>query len=432
MVCAALTVACSREVGPTGPTPLVPDSTPLCDASDPGQVVATQGIHLLTSTQLMNTIAIVSPAAAQMVVDQALFPVLSDLAVRFPPPRAEQFHSIPDADTLAPFNNTAVAVGNYVRDNFASITKCVSPASDACATAYLDALAVRAYRRQLTAAEQARFANLYTTLRDQTVNGYEVTLSVEEATGNAVYALLMAPQVLWRWEIGGAQVSTAPPGVYLADDELASSLSFFLTDQPPDALILADTKAGTFRANLAGHVDRLLAGQTSRAWLRHIMEIYFFLNQLPSTIIDTGKFPIAAGGLIYGDLQTESRLFLDDVLWKGKVTDLLTSRKAFLNSNLATQIYDVPVPAGATATNFVETTLSSETRSGLLTNAGFITTRARSIGVSIVPRGLAVKALFTCMSTGAETDLDPIVSQMIGQAAANTGVQTAQQQVAFR
>jgi hypothetical protein len=426
---AALAPACAREVGPTGPAPLVPDSTPLCDASDPGQVVAPQRIQLITSTELMNMIGLVSPAAAEMVVTQALFPVLSDITVRFPPPRAEQYRSIPDADTLLPFSVTAQAVGNYVRDNFASVTKCSSPATDACATGYLDALAVRAYRRQLTADEQARFSALYTTLRDQLANGYEVTLSVEEATGNAVYALLMTPQLLWRWELGGAQVSTSPPGVTLTDDELASSLSFFLTDRPPDDLMLADTKAGTFRANLAGHIDRLLATQTSRAWLRHIMEIYFFLNQLPSVLIDSGKFPIVAGGGIYGDLQTESRLFLDDVMWNGKVTDLLTSRRTFLNSNLATQIYDVPVPAGATATSFVETTLPSDTRSGLLTNAGFITTRARSTGPSVISRGIAVKSLFTCLDTGPE---DPADFAMINQAALNTSLQTAQQQVAFR
>jgi hypothetical protein len=52
VVCAALALACSREVRPTGPAP---DSTPLCDASDPGQVVALQRIQLLTSTELMNT-----------------------------------------------------------------------------------------------------------------------------------------------------------------------------------------------------------------------------------------------------------------------------------------------------------------------------------------------------------------------------------------
>ena len=86
-------------------------------------------------------------------------------------------------------------------------------------------------------------------------------------------------------------------------------------------------------------------------------------------------------------------------MWNGKVMDLITSKKAFLNSNLATMIYNVPMPSGATPTNFVETTLPEDQRAGMLTNAGFITRAARATGVGVVPRGLAVKALFLCLET---------------------------------
>jgi hypothetical protein len=418
------------STGPSGPGGSTTVETPLCDASDPTQVVAPQRIALLTSTELMNMIRLVSNDAAQMVIDEQLFPVITDLTVRFPPPRAEQYHSIIDTLALAPFDKTAQAIGNYVRDNFAAVTMCPTPATDGCATAYLGNLATRAYRRPLTPDEQVRFANLYGDLRSQLVNGYQVTLSVEEATGYAVYALYMTPQVLWRWELGG-EAAAALLAVYLTDAELASSLSFFLTDQPPDDMLTAEANAGTLRAHLASQVDRILQLQTSRDWLRHVMEVYFFLNQLPGTSIDPSLFHIVAGGAIYGDLQTESRLFLDDALWNGKVTDLLTSRKAFLNTNLASTIYDVPSPAGATPTTFVETMLPDDKRSGLLTNASFITTRARSIGVSLIPRGTAVKALFLCLWTPG-LDLGSAVAQQELAAYANLMTETAQEQVAVR
>src|SRR5262249_37804832 len=72
-------------------------------------------------------------------------------------------------------------------------------------------------------------------------------------------------------------------------------------------------------------------------------------------------------------------------------------------------------------------------RSGMLTNAGFITTRYRSTGVGLVPRGLAVKALFTCVPTEAPptTTISPATQQALDQAA-KLSSQTAQQQVAFR
>ena len=428
-LCAALLIACSGELPSKQPGAVVPP-TPLCAASDPAQVVAPQRVILLTSTQLMNMIRLVSDDAAKLIVDDAVFPVTSDLSARFPPPSAEQFMSIPDATTLTYFNNAAQKVGEYVRDHFAAVTACPSPATDGCATSYLDALAGKAYRRTLTADEQARFRSLYDNLRSTVVKDQPITLTVEEATGFAVQSLLLSPQLLWRWEVG-AETSSSPPGIFLTDAELASNLSFFLTDGPPDDALRADASAGTLRANLGAHVDRILATPAARQWLTHVMQTYFLLNQLPRTLIDETKFPIVAGGALYADLYQESKLFLGDVMWNGKVTDLLTSRKAFLTSNLATMVYGVPVPAGATATHFTETILPADERAGMLTNAGFLTTRARAGGVAIVPRGLGVKGLFTCVETPPPPD-SPEQPGIIIDLVGNLDTQTAQEQVARR
>ena len=209
---------------------------------------------------------------------------------------------------------------------FSSVTACPA-ATDACASVYLDKLAARAYRRPLTSDEQSRFAALYAKLRaPQTVNGYEVTFTVEEATSYAVRALLGSPQMLWRWELGdSALASTAPAGVPLSDHELATQLAFFLTDQPPDDTLLAAARAGTLRANLAAHVDTLLASPAARDWLRGIIETYLQLNTLPGVRVDAEKFPFFSPALA-ADLGIESRRFLDDALWNGELTDLLLSR----------------------------------------------------------------------------------------------------------
>ena len=399
---AALLMACGGELPSKQPGTVLPP-TPLCAASDPAQVVAPQRIALLTSTQLMNMIRLVSDEAARSIVDGAVFEVTSDFRARFPPARFEPYKSIPDATSLSVFSTTAQKVGEYVRDHFAAVTTCPSPATEGCATSYLDTLAGKAYRRPLTADEQARFRSLYDSLRTAIVKDQTITLTVEEATGFAVQALLLSPQLLWRWEVG-AETSSSPPGVFLTDAELASNLSFFLTDGPPDDALRADASAGTLRANLGAHVDRILATPAARQWLTHVMQTYFTLNQLPGVIIDESKFPIVAGGALYADLYQASQLFLGDVMWNGKVTDLLTSRKAFLNSNLASMIYGVPVPAGATATHFTETMLPADERAGMLTDAGFLTRLARATGVGIVPRGLGVKALFTCVPTPPPSD----------------------------
>jgi len=435
-LCAALLFGCHGEVGSVDQGSNVPP-TPLCDASDPTNVVQGQKIALLTSTQLMNMVRTVSTdpmvgnAAAQSVIDANVFPILDDLHVRFPPPNQEQLKVMIDAETLTPFSLVAQQVATYLSANFATVTKCATPATDSCATDYLNKTAVRAYRRDLTSDEQTRFTNLYNSLKSQIVNGYQVTQTVEQATALAVNALYMSPQLLWRWELGGA-ASASPPGVYLTDGELASQLSFFMNDSPPDDAILADARSGTLRANIGAHVDRLLQQQSSRDWLEHIMEMYFKLNQLAAAnLIDPVKYPDVSGAGLYYDLQKEANLFLNDAMWNGKVMDLLTSRKTFVNSNLASMIYKIPVPSGATATDFVAATLPADQRAGMLTNAGFITSRARPTYVSVVARGLGVESLFLCL-VPPSPPTDGAVGDAINAAKANLEMQTAQEQVAFR
>ena len=76
-----------------------------------------------------------------------------------------------------------------------------------------------------------------------------------------------------------------------------------------------------------------------------------------------------------------------------------------MNTNLSTMVYGLSAaPAGASPTNFVSVDLDPAQRAGMLTDAGFITTRARSTGVGVVPRGLGVKALFTCLETPGPPD----------------------------
>ena len=156
--------------------------------------------------------------------------------------------------------------------------------------------------------------------------------------------------MLWRWELGDpAMASTSPAGIPLTDHELATQLAFFLTDRPPDDALLAAARAGTLRANLAG-----ARGDAARVSGRPGLAADDHRDVLPAQ-------PVAGGAGRYGqcfrssrrrcaaDLGIEARMFLDNVLWNGDLTDLLLSRTAFLNSNLATMIYAVRRAAGRDA-----------------------------------------------------------------------------------
>jgi hypothetical protein len=368
--------------------------------SDARLVVASQRILRLTMNETLNTVLhLFGTTEAAALVSAGLIGTAddsTDLGRRFPPLAALPETNI-TGTSFPQLEAIAEHVASYVLANFATVTACPG-ATDACATAYLDRLAAKAYRRPLTSDEQSRFAALYAKLRaPQTVQGYEVTFTIEEATSYAVRALLGSPQMLWRWELGDPAMASAPAGIPLTEDELATQLAFFLTDQPPDANVLAAARAGTLRANLAGHVDALLATVAARDWLGRIIATYLRLNTLPELPIDPVKFPFYSSALA-ADLGTESRLFLDDALWSGNLTDLLLSRRAFLNTNLATMIYMVAAPPGATPTTFVQTTLPADKRAGVLTNAALLTSRPRVQADNlVVPRGLLVSTVLLCM-----------------------------------
>jgi uncharacterized protein DUF1592/uncharacterized protein DUF1588/uncharacterized protein DUF1595 len=394
-----------------------------CTPADPRMVIASQRTPLLTSNQLINMIrALTDDVVADMVVRDQGFPVTSDFQRRFPPGKFELFKSIPDATTMAAFTSLARSVAMYLVQRFEALTMCAAPATDACATAYLAAFAEKAYRRPLADAERGDVDARYA--------GARTMVSVEEAVRQVVTAILVAPPFLYRSEMGDpARASPALAAVPLTPYELASALSFFLTDGPPDQPLLDAARAGTLTPEtIAPHAERLLATPAARGWLTKVMETYFNLNTLPGVAVDTNKFPEATPQL-FADMQTEAHLFLDFTLWNGTLTELLTSRATFVNTTLATTIYGITPPPEATATNFVRAALPVRERSGVLTNAGFLATRAHAVSVSLMARSMAVQGTMVGRDIPpAPEDAWPAESA----AAMLLEGQTAQQQVASR
>ena len=421
----SVSITGSGGQAPTGAGGAGDVAAPCAGPSDERLVVAGQRIMLLTKSEIVNTVRyLIDDTEARALVDSGMFSITTFVEKHFPPADGEETNI--NSTSILPLSNLAEHVGGYVTDNFATLAGCAT-ATDACATTYLDKLATRAYRRALTPLEQSRFSGLYNRLRaPQVVNGYDVTFTVEEATGYAVNALLMSPQLLWRWELGEpAMASIAPAGIPLTDDELASHLAFFFTDQPPDDTLRAAAAAGTLRANLSVHVGAFLASKPARDWLRTVVETYFLINQLPAVPIDPAVFPLFTNALVQ-DMTTEARLFLDEALWNGNLTDLLLSRTTFLNTNLATNIYMVPVPPGATATSFVQTTLPADRRAGLLTNAAWLTSRGRSDGRGVVvPRGNFTQNALVCIPTEVPDLSMPSPEQPVAE-------RTSREQVEYR
>jgi hypothetical protein len=161
-------------------------------------------------------------------------------------------------------------------------------------------------------------------------------------------------------------------------------------------------KQGTLSTatQVAAQTDRLLALPAVQANMQQAMFSYFGIANLASVVIDPAKVPEYTVG-VQNAMLRETQDFLTSTLWKGKVDDLLLSRQSEVNPDLA-KLYGITFPAGSaqTASTFVPVQLP-DVRSGLLTQLGFLTSRARTDGSSVVARGLAVASTVLCASTPA-------------------------------
>ena len=286
-------------------------------------------------------------------------------------------------------NSDAIAqsVGEYVFDNFAAVTGCTDAPTAECAQAYISSLAEQAFRRPLVEPEGTRLAEVFTETQ-------AAGATVQESTQYSVYAIIQSPHFLYRTEFG----TNAYVEETLTPHELASQLSYFVTDGPPDAELLAAAASGqlTTQDQLRLQADRLLTTPEGRENLQAAVFAYFEVPSLDSVVIDPGVAPDFTEGL-RASMYRETQLFINHTLWNGALGDLLTSRTTFMNENLA-NLYGVAYPpAGSTpdADGFAQAELDAN-RSGLLTNPGFLTARSRPDVPSVVGRGILINATVLC------------------------------------
>lgn len=285
----------------------------------------------------------------------------------------------------------AASAGQYAFDNFAAFTACGDAPTVECAQAFISSLAQRAYRRPLTERETASVLQVFTEM--QTAGG-----SVQEAVQFATYAIFSSPQFLYRTELGTDLAKEEP----LTPFEVASQVSYFITDGPPDQALLdaAAQNALSTPEQIGAHVDRLLALPTSRVNLESAIFASLGMSRVLSVVIDPAKAPTFNAG-VAASMYREAQLFISNTLWNGgNVSDLVTSRSSFIDSNLAS-LYEVPAPtAGLDADGFGLAELPSN-RAGVLTMAAFLTSRSRPDTQSVVGRGLAVNDAVLCQQNPA-------------------------------
>lgn len=254
----------------------------------------------------------------------------------------------------------------------------------ACVRAYLEDFAHRAFRRPVLAEELDDLMEVY-------AQGAESSFG--DGVQLAVQAVIVSPSFNHRTEYG----SPRDDGFYeLTPHELASSLSYLLTDSLPDPELLAAADSGALAdpEERVLQVRRLLERSEVRGSVEKTLLAAWTLGNLFGKVKDPGLYPEFSAALA-SQMYRETELFLETHLWGDEgLSSLLTARTSPMNAALA-DLVGVPFP-GSDPTEFVEVPLPPE-RIGLLTQPSVLATLSRTDSTSVVARGLFVNGPLLCL-----------------------------------
>jgi hypothetical protein len=234
-------------------------------------------------------------------------------------------------------------------------------------------------------------------LPDASVAAYEELFAQEASFADGARAviatMLQSPLFIYRREVGERDPDQEGQN-RLTPYELASNLSYMLTDRPPDDQLMAAAQEGRLVStdDLVREAERLLATQESAETLSHFLRGWLETDDLESRakVDPTNQLTDEVRQAM---LAETDQLFVDVFRGGGKVSDLLSARYTFVNQTLGNyyQIFGVGGD-GLQRVDIPEGTRAA----GLLGHGSVLTRHAQADGSSPVQRGKLVRERFLC------------------------------------
>ncbi|MEO7135310.1 MAG: DUF1592 domain-containing protein, partial [Vicinamibacterales bacterium] len=249
---------------------------------------------------------------------------------------------------------------------------------ESCATEIVKKLSTQAYRGAPSATDLQDAMQFYEQGRAK--GGFESGIRL------AVQSILMSPRFLFRLEQQPAGIRNAEAGVAfrIADEDIASRLSFFLWGTVPDAELIRAASLGTLKtsAGIEKQVRRMLADRKSEALATRFGSQWLRLQDLDKISPDYLLYPQYDDTLAKA-MKKETELFFDSIVREDRsVLDLITADYSFVNERLAIH-YNIP---NITGHAFQRVTLPPYRR-GLLGQGSILTLTSVADRTSPVQRG---------------------------------------------
>ncbi|MGY8668844.1 DUF1592 domain-containing protein [Bradyrhizobium sp. UFLA05-109] len=279
--------------------------------------------------------------------------------------------------------------GEKYRAKLPCAPKLAKEPDDACAAHILSHYGRMLYRRPLTSDEIQSAVNLSHGLADSQGNFYA-------GLRHGLASLLQAPDFVFRMEIA---VPAGDQQWALDPYSRATRLSYLMWDSTPDEELIQAAENGELNtaAGLEKQVDRLMASPRLDIGMRAFFNDMLELDNFETVSKDSILYPKWSLAIAASAKEETLRTTIDLALHEnGDLRDLMTTRKTFLNRNLAAD-YQLPFPFEGEWMPYEFPGDSG--RSGILTQASMLTMFSHPGRSSPTKRGVAVMDIFLCEPT---------------------------------
>lgn len=327
----------------------------------------------------------------------ALFPALTIEPQTLPTgaSKTSLFDNDANAQVAAPvlveqIHKTAESVSALVAANRDKVLPC-KPSSaaeeSACGKTFVTSFLEKAYRRPATTDDIDAATSFFESMRKSYGFGAAVGLIVEGVLQSPEFLYLVTPQ-----EKSGV--------TSLSPFELASRLSYFLWDSPPDEELFQAAQDGSLTDHkvLDQQARRLLADGRAKSAIANFYRQWFLLDLVDRIQKDPNLFPTFVDGTA-ASLRKSLDRFLAHSMWEadGTVGALLTDPTVYVDPKVA-PLVGAPIPPGASWTTFKADT---QQRAGLLTQPALLARLGHTNLESPILRGVFVLESLLCAPTGA-------------------------------
>jgi hypothetical protein len=344
----------------------------------PEASLAPARVWRITDEQYVNVVRQVfgvamPPEITQASVDSADFTNLSELTIANP-------------NTVFAYQTAArLAAQQAVTSQLGTFLPCGATPPDACVDTFIRHRVSRAFGRPLTDTEAQGLMGVY---KAGVVDGPAVGARL------VIEAALQSPSFLYRTELGAPRAGGPVGKVPLTPHEIATALSFALLDSVPDDTLWQRAEDGSIATpnGLASEVDRLLAMPEVQANLSQKAGFWLGVEKLRRTEKDLSVFPEFTVDL-KNSLYMSAQMFVQDILAHGHVSDLLGSKRLYVNADLA-KVYGIQ---GVSGSQLVPMDVQAvERSSGILSQPAVLAAYSRPTRGDPIHRGLFIYYSLAC------------------------------------